>query len=91
MKSPVAQLLKKHEKLNQSDNMKVSSHVQRMTEEWILNTLVLEGYNVPFKYKRRKMYKNLKGQRVNLTYYIDKENVAGFEVEVMRVVRIKIT
>ncbi len=90
MKSPVTKLLKKHEKLNQSDAMKVASHVQRESGEWILNTLMLEGYDVPFKYKRQKMYKNLQGQRVNLTYYIDQEDVAGFEMEVMRVVRIKI-
>lgn len=91
MKSPVDKLLKKHQKLNQSDMMKVGSHVQRESGEWILNTLMIEGYLVPFKYKRKKMYKNLKGQRVNLTYYIDVENVAGLEVEVMSVVRIKVS
>jgi len=91
MKSPVDKLLKKHQKLNQSDMMKVESHVQRESGEWIINTLMIEDCLVPFKYKRKKMYKNLKGQRVNLTYYIDVENVAGMEVEVMSVVRIKVS
>jgi hypothetical protein len=90
MKSPLKKLLKTHEKLNQSDMMKVESHVQRESGEWFINTLVIEGCSVPFKYKRKKMYKNLKGQRVNLTYYPDSENVAGMEMEVMNIVRIKI-
>jgi len=71
--------------------MKVDSHVQRESGDWTLNTLMIEGYDVPFKYKRKKLYKNLKGQRVNLTYYTDIENVAGMEVEVMNVVRIKVS
>ena len=52
---------------------------------------MIEGYVVPFKYKRKKIYKNLKGQRVNLTYYAEIENVAGMEIEVMNVVRIKVS
>ena len=91
MKSPVEKLLKTHQKLNQSDMMKVESHVQRGSGEWIINTLMVEGCNVPFKYKRKKNYKNLTGQRVNLTYYPDSENIAGMEIEVMNVVRIKIS
>ena len=91
MKSPVDKLLKKHQKLNQSDMMKVESHVQRDSGEWTVNTLMIEGYVVPFKYKRKKIYKNLKGQRVNLTYYAEIENVAGMEIEVMNVVRIKVS
>ena len=91
MKSPVEKLLKTHSRLIQSDMLKVESHVQRESAEWIINTLMIEGYSVPFKYKRKKRYKNLQGQRVNLTYYADVENVAGFEVEVMSVVRIKVS
>ncbi len=71
--------------------MKVSSHVQRGADGWILNTLMIDGYDVPFKYKRTRQYKNLEGQRVNLTYYPDTETVAGLEFEVMRVVRIKVS
>ena len=70
--------------------MKVVSHVQRETGEWRINTLMIEGYDVAFKYKRKKVYKNLQGQRVNLTYYADTEKVAGMNIEVMTVVRIKI-
>ena len=37
----------------------------------------------------KKRYKNLKGARVNITYYPDVENVAGVEFEVMKVVRLR--
>lgn len=90
MKSDPDKLLKKHNKLTQSDMMKVSSHVQRDLGDWVLNTVMIDGYDVPFKYKRTKRYKNLKGQRVNLTYYPDMEVIAGVEFEVMTVVRIRI-
>jgi len=86
----VNKLLKSHHKLNHSENMKVVSHVQRDTKEWVLNTLMVEGCDVPFKYKRKKMYKNIKGQCVNLTYYPTTESVAGIDMEIMKVVRIKI-
>ena len=87
----VSKLIKTHEKLVHSEQLKVVSHVQRDTKEWVLNTVMIEGYDVPFKYKRKKMYKNIKGQRVNLTYYPVTESVAGIDMEVMKVVRIKIT
>ena len=91
MKSDPKKLLKKHNELIQSDVMKVKSHVQRNTEKWVLNTLMIDGYDVPFKYKSSKLYKSLQGQRVNLTYYAETESVAGIEFEVMRVIRVKIT
>lgn len=87
---PVEKLLKKHQKLIHTDMMKVISHVQRDSGEWIINTLMIEGYEVPFKFKRKQAYKNVKGQRVNLTYYPSVETVAGIDMEVMNVVRIKI-
>ena len=87
---PVEKLLKTHQKLTHSEMVKVVSHVQRDTKEWVLNTVMIEGYDVPFKYKRKKKYKNIKGQRVNLTYYSAKETVAGIDMEIMKVVRIKI-
>ena len=90
-KSTPEKLLKKHDQLTHSDNMKVTSHVQRSQGDWILNTLMIEGCDVPFKYKRTKLYKNLKGQRVNLTYYPATEKVAGMAFEVMNVIRIKIS
>ena len=91
MKSPVDKLLKAHHELIHSDMMKVESHVQRESGEWILNTLMLENCTAPFKYKRKKRYKNLQGQRVNLTYYRAEENIAGIDMEVMNVVRVKIS
>ena len=90
MKSPIDKLLKDHQKLTHSDMIKVVSHVQRESGEWIINTLLIENCSTPFKYKRKKLYKDLKGQRVNLTYYRAIDDVAGIEVEVMNVVRIKI-
>lgn len=89
MKSDADHLINKHAQLIHSEQMKVVSHVQRSSGDWLLNTLMLEGYDVPFKYKRKKHYKSLVGQRVNLTYYREVEKVAGFELEVMTVVRIK--
>lgn len=64
--------------------------MQREEGEWFINTLMLEGYEVPFRYKRKERYRCLEGQRVNLTYYPVTEMVAGMEFEVMKVVRIKI-
>ena len=90
MKSDADKLIKKHEKLVHSEMLKVTSHVQRNAGDWIINTLMIEGVDVPFKYKRKRPYKNLKGARVNLTYYPGVEVVAGMEFEVMNVVRIKI-
>lgn len=87
--SDIKKLLKKHGQLNQLDNVKVDSHVQRDKDEWVINTIMLEGYDVPFKYKRNKVYKNLKGARVNLTFYAETESIAGIVIEVMHVVRIR--
>jgi len=89
MKSDVKKLLKKNEQLNQLDSIKVTSHVQRESGDWIKNTLMLEGYSVPFKYNRKKQYHDLKGASVNLTYYPQVEIVAGMEFEFMKVVRIR--
>ncbi len=91
MKSPAKKLVEKHPDLTHSEMMKVQSHVQRESGDWIINTLMIEGYTVPFKYKRKKQYKNLQGQRVNLTYYPATESVAGIDMEVMNVVRIKVS
>lgn len=89
MKSDVNKLLKKNAKLNHLDAAKVISHVQRDSGDWVKNTLMLEGYDVPFKYSRKEKYRNLQGARVNLTYYAQTEDVAGIEFESMKVVRIR--
>ncbi len=90
-KSNPEKLLKKHHKLNHTDTLKVISHVQREKDEWILHTLMVEGVDAPFKFKRKAHYKSLKGQRVNMTYYRDEDIVAGMAMEVMKVVRVKIS
>lgn len=85
----IEKLLQKHQRLNQMDMAKVLSHVQRETDDWVLNTIMLEGYDVPFIYRRKARYKSLKGARVNVTFYPDSQVVAGIEFEVMNVVRIR--
>ena len=90
MKVDPEKLVKKHQHLIHSEMLKVTSHVQRQSGDWMLNTIMVDGYDVPFKYKRKQLYRDLKGQRINMTYYPDTMNVAGLEIEVMNVVRIKI-
>ncbi|MFD2231029.1 hypothetical protein [Alkalimarinus sediminis] len=90
MQSDPEKLLKKNQNLTHSEMQKVVSHVQRDDDDWIINTVMIEGCDVPFKFKRKKQYKNLKGARVNLTYYPSSEKVAGIPFEIMNVVRIKI-
>ncbi|MFT7653807.1 MAG: hypothetical protein ACI9ON_001332 [Limisphaerales bacterium] len=91
MKSDLDKLLKKNDQLNQLDVVKVVSHIQREIEngDWVLNTLLLEGYDVPFRYRRKKKYRSLQGAPVNLTFYPQAEQIAGMEVEMMKVVRIR--
>ena len=90
MNSDVDKLLKKNDQLNQLDLVKVVSHVQREVEgDWFVNTLMLEGYDVPFRYRRKKRYRSLQGAPVNITFYPQTEQVAGMDIEVMKVVRIR--
>jgi hypothetical protein len=89
VKGEVDKMLERHRMLVHSERKRVVSHAQRDTDHWIINTLMLEGYEVPFRFKRKKPYRNLKGMYVNLTYYPDTESVAGIDVEVMNVVRIR--
>ena len=49
MKSEAEALIEKHSQLIDSDKMKVESHVQSTAGDWILNTIMLEGYDVAFK------------------------------------------
>ena len=89
MKSDPKKLVDKNKNLTHSELMKVISHVQREQDDWILHTLMIEGCDVPFKFKRKGNYKSLKGARVNMTYYSQQETVAGMSFEMMKVVRIK--
>ena len=91
MDKQIQKWLKKHPDLTHSENLTVISHVQRPHEDWIQHTLMVSGCDVPFKYKRKKQYKNLKGARVNMTYYPDQESVAGIDFEIMRVVRLRVS
>lgn len=89
MQSDPKKLLEKNNKLIHSEMLKVVSHVQRDQGEWILHTVMVEDCDVPFKFKRKGKYLSLKGARVNMTYYIEQETVAGMTFEMMKVVRIK--
>ena len=91
MKSTAGKLVKAHHGLIHSEMKKVISHVQRAAGEWFVNTLMIEGCDAPFRYKRKRLYANLRGQRVNLTYYPATESVAGMAMEVMRVVRVRVS
>lgn len=91
MQSDPKDLLKQNSELIQSDALKVKSHVQRPQEDWVLHTLMIEGYDVPFRFKRQGKYRTLLGSRVNLTYYPTQEVVAGVSMEIMKVVRVKRT
>lgn len=92
MRSDPDKLTKKHQNLIHSDFKKVVSHTQREKDGWYINSIMIEGCDVPFKYKRKQPYKSLaKGQRINLTYYPQVETVAGLEFEYMKVVRIKVS
>lgn len=91
MKSESEKLINKHKELIHTDNLNVISHVQREEDDWFINTLMFENIDVPFKYKRKQLYKSLINNRVNVTYYVNKEEIAGFAIEVMNIVRIKIS
>lgn len=90
MQSSPDKLLTAHRQLLHSTMQKVVSHVQRETGEWIINTLMIEGCDTPFRYRRKRHYRSLQGQRVNLTYYRSSETLAGMTLEVMKVVRVKV-
>ena len=85
----LAKLLAKHPELTQSTSQKVTSHVQREEDDWIVHTLLIEGIDVPFYFKRKKRYKSLHGARVNMTYYPDPFEIAGMAFERFKIVRIK--
>ncbi|WP_077285704.1 hypothetical protein [Cognaticolwellia aestuarii] len=89
-KTDAKSLTDRHESLTHSEQQTVVSHVQREVDDWYLNTIMLKGVDVPFKYRRKKRYKSLQSQQVNITYYPANETVAGFEIEIMKIVRIKV-
>ena len=67
----------------------VLSHTQRDEGEWVQHTLMLENYETPFRFRRSKRYRCLKGESVDVDYYPQTTLVAGMELETMKVVRIK--
>jgi len=88
---PLKKYLSENNKLVHSTMQKVESHVQRQVANWFHNTLLLAEHDVPFKYKRQKKYRSLKGARVDLIYYPSTESIAGMDFEVMNVVKVAIS
>ena len=91
MTADIKKLLKNHQRLIHSEHLKVVSHVQREQDDWFINTIMIDGISTAFKYKRTKLYQSLAGQRVNMTYYMEQELIAGMPFEIMNVVRIKVS
>lgn len=90
MESDPNKLIAQHNALIHSENKLVISHTQReISGELFQNTLMIEGCDSPFKYRRPKKYKPLTGQKVNLTFYPASEMIAGASFEVMQVVRLR--
>ena len=85
------QFLADNQELIHSKMQKVVSHVQRQKDNWIYNTVLIEGCDIPFKYKRQKKYKSLKGARVDIIYYPSTEIVAGMKFDYMKVVKINLS
>ena len=56
MQSDPKKLVEKNKNLTHSELLKVTSHVQREQGDWILHTLLVEGCDVPFKFKRKGKY-----------------------------------
>ena len=91
MQSDPDKLVNAHNQLTHSEQKIVVSHTQRQKNDWFINSIMIVDCDVPFKFKRKIKYKTLnKGQRINLTFYPQKEVIAGLEFEMMKVVRIKI-
>ncbi|HEY7867107.1 MAG TPA: hypothetical protein VIC51_14035 [Psychromonas sp.] len=82
--------LQQHDPLVHGEFMHVASHVQRFNGECIINTLMMDGYDCPFKYGRKNKGRNLKGKQVDLSYYPSIEVIADFEMNIMKVVQIKV-
>lgn len=82
-------LTEKHSPLYHTEDKTVVSHTQRDEGDWIQHTLMLENCDAPFRFKRPQKYRSLKGARVSVDYYPQTTIVAGFEMETMKVVRIR--
>ena len=89
MHKDIEKLLARHRELTHFEMKAVLSYTQRVADGWFPNTLMLEGCDIPFRYRRRKRYRDLKGARVDLTYYPATEAIAGIDMEIMKVVRIR--
>jgi hypothetical protein len=89
MRTEPEKLLRKHRQLVHSDGLRVTSHRQRAAGDWVVNTLMVDGCSVPFRFRRKQACRNISGQYVNLTYYPSVETVGSMEFEIMKVVRIR--
>lgn len=60
MKSSLDKMLANHNKLIHTEGVKITSHTQREVEEWVQHTVMIEGCDVPFKFKRPKNFDALR-------------------------------
>ena len=60
MQKDIQKLLDKHQELTHSEMKTVVSHTQRVVDDWFLNTLMIDDCDIPFRYRRRKRYRDLK-------------------------------
>ncbi len=82
-------LHQKQPQLLEALEQKVVSHTQRNEPDWVVHTLMLEGCDSPFQFRRPRGYRSLVGARVNLSYYIETQELAGEAFQIMRVVRVR--
>ena len=83
MQSDPQKLLKKNQNLTHSEMQKVVSHVQRDDDDWVINTVMIEGCDVPFKFKRKEQYKNLNSNQLAKEF----EKNTEIEAELYQVIK----
>jgi hypothetical protein len=71
------------------EGARVLSHRQLKKNDIVLNTLMLEGHEVPFQFRRKTAFRSLMGARVNITYHPETRTVGGEKLETMKVVKIR--
>jgi len=71
------------------EGARVVSHRQLKKNDSVLNTLVLEGHDVPFQFRRKTAFRSLLGARVNLSYYPESRTAGDKTFKTMRIVKIR--
>jgi len=80
MQSDPKKLIEKNRNLTHSEELKVTSHVQREQGDWVLHTLMVEDCEAPFKFKRKGNYLSLKGARSEYDLVPNERNCRGYGI-----------